>query len=466
MNPEKTMMPTTDQIDRAIQEAFAEKADADGWANLATIGKALKKLIPSFNTKDYDRKNLTHFLQNLGTVEIHIDDSQKPPRNFGRLKSDATIANIPAPLPPTAGRSLPRSTLPSLPSSANVVEPSHPNSQSLVRQSPQVLLTPNQDLNFAFSRTPNYPGEFLICWSQLHDNCYEDLKKLALPETWEFGGCHDPKRPFPILVNYLRYTFYRLWMEKKVSVQGNFSAINTGLVDRFYQPIFALFNRIDSLTSRRKLNGFCIAGKDTNGKLLVANFNPLPAPPDYFKSPDCIIYDKNAPPPIVDWDHVIIENLQRLPMQFLKDNCPKSFQIKDTHQMAGEEIKAFYSEFSYFVLHDSATHLKIQNKIEAALKVAIRKVCWNFKTAIPFYFPTHNKMCMLLPLALVSDEETDIALVVEKKDSGNYQGHTILPLDLAYNNARLVCPPNSDWLSPDSIKKLWSDKCADMANTD
>jgi hypothetical protein len=30
-------------------------------------------------------------------------------------------------------------------------------------------------------------------------------------------------------------------------------------------------------------------------------------------------------------------------------------------------------------------------------------------------------------------------------------GHTMLPLDWAYTNARLICRPDSDWLSPQKI---------------
>ena len=35
--------------------------------------------------------------------------------------------------------------------------------------------------------------------------------------------------------------------------------------------------------------------------------------------------------------------------------------------------------------------------------------------------------------------------------SGAYQGQTILTLDLAYNNSRLVARPDSDWLKTDLI---------------
>ena len=41
----------------------------------------------------------------------------------------------------------------------------------------------------------------------------------------------------------------------------------------------------------------------------------------------------------------------------------------------------------------------------------------------------------------------DLALVVTKNSSGNfYQGHTCLTLEMAYNNARLIAKPDSNWL--------------------
>ncbi|MBI2222176.1 MAG: DUF3825 domain-containing protein [Acidobacteria bacterium] len=61
---------------------------------------------------------------------------------------------------------------------------------------------------------------------------------------------------------------------------------------------------------------------------------------------------------------------------------------------------------------------------------------------------------LLLPLAIVDDEVVDIALVVTRNPSGSYQGRTVLPLDWAYQNARLVCRPDSDWLVPAFIKDV------------
>ena len=90
-------------------------------------------------------------------------------------------------------------------------------------------------------------------------------------------------------------------------------------------------------------------------------------------------------------------------------------------------------------------------QVTSAKLLAEKRARWNFKTAVPIYNPRFNKMSLLLPLALLNDEVVDISLVVTKNASGSYQGRTVFPLTWAYRNARLVCRPDSDWLTPEKI---------------
>jgi len=41
----------------------------------------------------------------------------------------------------------------------------------------------------------------------------------------------------------LRWTFSRLGRERKVAIQGDYAAFNTGLVDHRYEPIYAVFGK-------------------------------------------------------------------------------------------------------------------------------------------------------------------------------------------------------------------------------
>ena len=50
------------------------------------------------------------------------------------------------------------------------------------------------------------------------------------------------------------------------------------------------------------------------------------------------------------------------------------------------------------------------------------------------------------PETRIFNNKADVAIAVSKKDNC-YQGHTCLTLDMAYNNARLIAKPESNWLA-------------------
>jgi hypothetical protein len=56
---------------------------------------------------------------------------------------------------------------------------------------------------------------------------------------------------------------------------------------------------------------------------------------------------------------------------------------------------------------------------------------------------------LLLPLYLTSDVEADLAFVADKDKAGKvYRIKTVLTMDQAYIDARLICRPDREWLNP------------------
>ena len=92
--------------------------------------------------------------------------------------------------------------------------------------------------------------------------------------------------------------------------------------------------------------------------------------------------------------------------------------------------------------------MRIQNRLKDSIELARKRVRWNYKTAVPSYFPKRDSMSLMLPLALQDESKPDVALVVELTRSGSYQGQTILTLPQAYIDARLMCRITGDWLTP------------------
>src|SRR5919109_1618989 len=89
-------------------------------------------------------------------------------------------------------------------------------------------------------------NEHLYDWAYLGyvPNTLAELASLALAERWQFKNTpEDPEHPLPILLSYVIHTFQRLVLERKVvsNRDGTVAAFNTGLVDKRYEPIYAIF---------------------------------------------------------------------------------------------------------------------------------------------------------------------------------------------------------------------------------
>lgn len=293
---------------------------------------------------------------------------------------------------------------------------------------------------------------FLGSWS----NFLEELERKALPEPWDFEDSQNKK--YFILQKYIQYTFYRLQLEDKVCVaeDGSFAAFNTGLVTQHYDDLYACFEPSDeSHKTKWHFLEFCTAAGRGVGKRLVDYFNPLPQPPSYFECKEDLLFDLEKELH-TDYEHILLDNVARLPLEFLREECHgmrAALEVVDRIEEAGDwrEKKLRYQELSDRIAETPRLFNRLRNRLEDAIEMARKQVRWNYKTAIPCFFPTRNVMSLMLPLSLQDDSRADAALVVERTRSGNYQGQTILTLQQAYLDGRLLCRPNSEWLDTRNI---------------
>lgn len=288
----------------------------------------------------------------------------------------------------------------------------------------------------------------------------KSLAAIALPEPWDFNGDTDaaPRR-YTILSNYIRYTFYRLTLEDKIGYSSDetFCAFNTGLVDTHYDDIYACFERNEKTEAFQpwSFTSFCTAGTGRYGKQLVRELNPLPQPASYLSRKEDLLFDLDRQI-VCDIEHIVIDNIHRLPLEFLRDELASSKEcmavLADIESAPDAEAEAeAYDSLRTIISTKSRLFSRLSNSVNAAIDIARRQVRWNYKTAVPAYYPRTNNMNLLLPLNLTEDNIPDVALVVELQKSGNYQGQTIITMVQAYRDARLVCRPYIDWLSPATI---------------
>jgi hypothetical protein len=243
--------------------------------------------------------------------------------------------------------------------------------------------------------------------------------RLSLTENWSYS---DPEKelkegnnaasfPLPILRNYLDHTFRKVRSENKIAEtdDGNFCCFNTGLVTSNLEEIFAMFEINRSPTARAKWF-FRKFIKKSDRDFLIHFSQREPAFANYFDQPAQLIFNPKLQL-ITDVDHIIQDNLYRFP----------------------EGLKSLSAR-------------EIRTRLIGAIDDISKRVKINYKIAIPQFYD--NKFQLLLPLYLDTDTKPDLALVVEKINDTTYSARTCLTIGMAYNNARLIVCPHSEWLQP------------------
>lgn len=307
-------------------------------------------------------------------------------------------------------------------------------------------------LNFVGYRTSMngvYFSSAIEEFADIKDDKYlSELAALARPEKWYFG---DDIKNLEILKNYITYTFYKLQCEEKicVSADGNFAAFNTGLASSSYDDIYMCFTK-DDADSRLHYAGVCVAAIGPLGKQLVSMFNPLPASAEYITCKEDILYDMSKQL-FVDAEHILMDRLHRIPAKFLEmylQGCPKAKELIDEAKMCDEsEREAICAELADVVAEDAYASSILKSALESVVSKTLKMLRWNYRMAIPSYFPKGNAMSLLLPMDFTGEGAPQAALVVKLTESGNYIGHTILSMKYAYLNARLISSQESSWLT-------------------
>lgn len=239
------------------------------------------------------------------------------------------------------------------------------------------------------------------------------LAQMAKSEDWDFKDerYRDESKPFPILYNYLNFTYDRLKEEGKLafSPDGTAMCFNTGLQTDLDNDIYAFF--IKNMIPGKQpwyLVKFC---EPHDRELAV--FSKLPDIAEYIDNASDLIFDSKLLPIRVNYEHIIRDNRER---------------------------------FSSVVDYDE---YELRQSVESAIKRVEERVRRNYKIAIPQYYPVKSenisKIQLLLPLCLKSPHKADLALVVSREGNA-YIAKTVLPLDWAYMNSRRIVRPDADWI--------------------
>lgn len=301
-------------------------------------------------------------------------------------------------------------------------------------------------------------------WNDPEKTPLNQLAKICSKENW---GLHQDT--LYVLRNYLQYTFYRLKKEGKIKIdkEKGFACFNTGLVTERYDDIYACFTKnIDGAESPWAFTKFAFfgdkSGEITNMKKCFGDDYPKPA--NYLEEPERLIFNPDIEFLDINDNHIIVQNISRFPLEYLNEKCtcyeeakPILTNLNEAFESNDKEnIELQFNKLRKY-LNDTSKNLytSIHNDLMGAIDRAKKRVRFNYKTAVPIYFPKSNTISLLLPISLPIGEEvdtnkTDFAIVVNENHASNnrknYCIQTILTLDQAYVDARLICRPESNWL--------------------
>jgi len=251
---------------------------------------------------------------------------------------------------------------------------------------------------------------FYFCYRPDFQQQIENLVALARPERWDYLTDRQ-QVPHQVLVNYINHTFMRLCElhgqhpdAGYIYETEDFYCFDTGLFTKNFEPIYALLTpNSPGRSAKWILNGFYKKSSYELRKIATLQIRA-----SYFDNFEDLVYDTRLDLR-VNIDHILEDEQNKLRIPETYRNLP------------------------------NLPMLFLGSAIEYA-KVRIKE---NYKAAVPQYF--NGKIQFLIPISLGDPSVVDLSLAVGK-DGGIYTGHTCLTLDMAYNNARLIAKPESDWL--------------------
>ena len=257
----------------------------------------------------------------------------------------------------------------------------------------------------------------------------ENLKGKIIPEPWEYKRKKDDTFKNPILKSYLQFELDRLFYEQDVlnysdriifNENKNKVLFNTNLINKYGKDL-KIVGTLLEISNKIYLSELEISPSTSDLKKMGFDSLKEPMSPMFFKDINEIIFhcDWEIDQSMKSYEHILEDRIERFPEKY-RDLTPDDLG------------------------------LRLDNAINLARRIAQR----NYKFIVPMYYPTKNRIQLLMPIYLESSYSShpDFALVLTPNaDVKLYTLETILGLDEVYQDARLIAKPEESWLNPEML---------------
>lgn len=236
------------------------------------------------------------------------------------------------------------------------------------------------------------------------------LERLAEPEKWRFqeGSAED----IYVLFYYIIHTFDQCFRQEKIEITEDqeHASFNTGLMSSSGEEIYGLFTKSTTYDPQKPSSNYWHLDrflKETDRNYMNTGLKS-PEMATFFSDYNELYFDPTYEI-VLYFDHIYDDNFDRLPFELQQLDKDVACQV-----------------FRGFLNH------------------TIKKIKRNGRIPVPQYYK--NKIMFLIPVK--SFGKDTIVLALEKYDNKTYRGNTILTMGMAYNCARLLTKPESNWLLP------------------
>lgn len=234
------------------------------------------------------------------------------------------------------------------------------------------------------------------------------LIRIAEKEDWDQTDIHTGRKNSTIFY-YIIHTFDRCFMQKKIYIDDDKtnSFFNTGLMDPQGNEIFGHFTKSTFYNPNDKDSNYWYfkAFIKSNDKDFVKVCKCKPESATYFDDYNELYFDPKLDIEI-NFDHIYDDNYDRLP----------------------DSLKSLDKETARLVF-------------DGFLSFTKKKISRNNRIPVPQFYD--NKITFLIPVKVF---DKDIVVIAIEKINEVYIANTVLTMGMAYNCARLITKPESNWL--------------------
>ncbi len=233
------------------------------------------------------------------------------------------------------------------------------------------------------------------------------LTTIADDEKWYYERPNSES--FSVIFYYIIHTFDRVFKQNKIFINEDetMSVFNTGLMNKQGDEILGVFERSNNYDESDPTSNywhFKTFYAENERKFINLSLE-RPDIATYFDDYNELYFDPNVEISL-NFDHFYDDNYNRLP----------------------EELKTLDKSIARIVF-------------EGFLDYTIKKIKRNNRIPVPQFY--REKIMFLIPVKVFGTKTVVIAV---ERVGERYIANTVLTMDMAYNCARLINRPESNWL--------------------